>query len=72
MIHDSYATHACDVDELQEAIRATFYEMYRDNDVLQQYKDELESTLDEIELDELPTKGDLNLKEVLDAEYFFA
>lgn len=71
MVHDSYGTHACDVDELHTCIRESFYEMYNNNSVLEDYKTTLEQEY-EIELPELPETGDLDIKDVLDAEYFFA
>lgn len=68
MIHDSYGTHASDSRAMYEAIRRQFYEIYKDNNVLQQFI----ADQPEFELPELPTNGDLDLTEVLRSEYFFA
>ena len=68
MIHDSYGTHASDSRAMYEAIRQQFYDIYKNNDVLQNFiKDQ-----PEFDLPELPTNGDLDLTEVLKSEYFFA
>jgi len=71
MVHDSYGTHACDIDELHTCIRESFYEMYSKNNVLEDYKLALETEY-EINLPDLPETGDLDITEVLDAKYFFA
>jgi len=68
MIHDSYGTHAKDSRAMYEAIRQQFYDIYKNNDILQKFiKDQ-----PEFDLPELPTNGDLDLTEVLKSEYFFA
>lgn len=68
MIHDSYGTHASDCKALYEAIRQQFYDIYKNNDVLQKWL----AQQPEFEHGELPTNGNLDLTEVLDSEYFFA
>lgn len=74
MVHDSYATHACDIDLLHTVLRAAVVEMYQTN-WLEQLRDELVSNLpDEYaeKLPELPPVGDLELFEVTYSPYFFA
>ena len=68
MIHDSYGTHACDSRAMYEAIRQQFYDMYKNNDILQNWIKEQP----EYEQPEMPTNGALDLTEVLNSEYFFA
>lgn len=70
-VHDSFATHAGDVDNLSHMTRLAFYDLYKDNDPLQELKEQLESQHD-IVLPEPPSKGNFDLKEVLNATYFFA
>lgn len=70
-VHDSYATHACDVDELGHVVRSEFYNLYTDYDPLLQLKQDLEELSGE-ELPPPPDKGDFNLKEVLRSTYFFS
>ena len=68
MIHDSYGTHACDSRAMYEAIRQQFYDIYKNNDILNKFIEEQP----EFELPDLPTNGKLDLTEVLKSEYFFA
>jgi DNA-directed RNA polymerase len=70
MIHDSFGTHACNTDVLARVLREQFYKLYNDNDVLQDLKDQLESQCN-VELDDIPEKGSLDISEVLNSEYFF-
>jgi DNA-directed RNA polymerase len=48
--------------------------MYAGNDVLTQFKEELEEQLpvDADPLEELPPKGDLDLSQVMQSDFFFA
>ena len=67
-IHDSFATHACDVDEMHSALRRTFVEMYS-QDLLGEF-----IAYNEIELnDDLvrPENGNLDLNDVLTSRFMF-
>lgn len=68
-IHDDYGTHACDTDNLHRIIREAFVHLYDTYDPLVDFKDFQECL--GYELPELPPKGTLNIKDVLDSEYFF-
>jgi DNA-directed RNA polymerase len=68
MIHDSYGTHASDCRQLYEAIRQQFFDIYKNNDVLQNWL----AQQPEFDYGEIPENGDLDLSEVLNSEYFFA
>lgn len=73
-VHDSFGTHAADIDTLHVAIRQAFVEQYRTNR-LQQFRDELLAQLPEeiaVELPPVPPQGDLDIEAVLGAEYSFA
>lgn len=73
-VHDSYGTHPCDVDKLHKILRQTFVSQYSE-DVLLQFKNEIERQLPEGVADEippLPPKGSLFLGAVQDSPYFFA
>ena len=76
MIHDSFGTHAADTDELFATVRDTFVEMYQDNDVLKQFKEQVAYGLTDSDLvGVLPAPlpiGNLNLEEVKDSMYCFA
>jgi len=71
-IHDSYATHASDIDVLLSSIKKAFIELYS-NDVLGEFKQqiELEFGLDNIATLKVVDK-DFNLNENFKAKYFFS
>ncbi len=66
VIHDSFGTHACDMEILSETLRKTFIELYSE-DVLLRFSIEQPELLPA-----LPKYGTLNIKEVEDAEFFFS
>jgi DNA-directed RNA polymerase len=70
MIHDSYGTHAADTPVLARLIRVAFVEMYTENDVLEQYRQNALEVVDDVP--EVPSKGKLDLNQVLDSQFFFA
>lgn len=65
-IHDSFGTHACDVDVLHKVIRTEFVGMYTHFDVLENFLWEIGG------VGEMPKKGKLDLNRVLDSEFFFS
>jgi len=69
-VHDSFWTHACDIDEMNEALRECFIELYS-QPLLQDLKESWELRYPEVEFPEIPELGNLDLKEVKDAKYFF-
>lgn len=70
-IHDSVATHACDVDAMHSVIREQFLKLYTEHDVLQEITDAAAACGADLEGLELPAKGGLNLSQVLDSKFFF-
>ena len=68
MVHDSYGTHACDIDAMHGAIRESFVGLYDNYCPIKA----LTEAYPEVELPEEPTKGSYNIHEVLNAPYFFA
>lgn len=66
VVHDSFGTHACDIERLGIVIRETFVDMYKE-DVLKKFKDE-----QKIVLTDIPEYGNLNIDEVINAEFFFS
>ncbi len=64
-IHDSYGTHACDVDTMHAEIRASFVEMYRKDNVLSNFLWDVNG------VGETPMRGTLDLMQVFDSEFFF-
>ena len=74
MVHDSYGTHACDVDKLGDATRAAFYELYGDHDPITMLRDQLVELLPESEhkkIPDLPSRGELDINEIKNSKYFF-
>lgn len=74
LVHDSYGTHAANAWALADILREEFIDMYAGNDVLTQFKDELEDQLPEEaeRLEDLPPKGTLDLDRVMQSDFFFA
>ncbi len=73
MVHDSYGTHSPNMPLLNNKLREAFVEMYEDNDVLLNLYTSAVATLPQgVIVPPPPAKGTLNLKEVLQSDYFFA
>jgi DNA-directed RNA polymerase len=76
MIHDSFGVHAADMDVfLKDCIKPSFYDMYKDGDVLQKFLDEVSPLIPDKAKDKippLPQLGDLDVSEVLRSEFFFS
>jgi len=66
VVHDSFGTHACDIEMLGIILREKFIEIYKE-DVLATFALE-----QQINLPERPKYGVLNIQEVRDAEFFFS
>jgi DNA-directed RNA polymerase len=69
MIHDSYGVHSQDTDLMGKLIRESFVQIYRD-DWLAKFVSHAEEVLPD--LPSPPEKGDLDIEEVIDSQYFFA
>jgi DNA-directed RNA polymerase len=73
MVHDSYATHSPNMPMLNNELRSAFVEMYENNDVLHDLYTNAVTTLPEgVDVPQPPKQGTLDLKEVLQSDYFFA
>lgn len=70
-IHDSVATHACDVDAMHKVIREQFLKLYTEHDILQEITDAAVACGADLEGLEMPQKGSLKLEEVLESKFFF-
>lgn len=74
MIHDSFATLACDTELLWTGLRQAFVEQYSE-DVLQGIHDELSKALPEEYRKHLltpPAQGSLEIADVMRSDFFFA
>ena len=69
-VHDSFWTHACDVDEMNEALRDCFVELY-EQPLLERLKKTWELRYPSIQFPDLPERGNLDLNEVRSAPNFF-
>lgn len=73
MVHDSYGTHSPNMPLLNDKLREAFVEMYEENDVLQNLYDYAVTSLPEgTEVPPPPPKGSLDIRKVLESDYFFA
>ncbi|KAG0464516.1 hypothetical protein HPP92_020585 [Vanilla planifolia] len=69
-VHDSYWTHACDVDKINIILREKFVELYK-QPILEDLLESFRKSFPTLSFPELPERGDFDLKEVLDSPYFF-
>ena len=73
-VHDSFATHACDIDKLNESIREAFVSIFS-KDLLSEFKAKVSETLSDEAIAELPDRpkdGELDLDLLHKCKYFFA
>ena len=72
-VHDSFSCLPSDAERFRKIIREQFVKMYEDNDVLAQVLDQARKDLGEnAKVPPESTKGSLDIKGVLKAEYAFA
>jgi DNA-directed RNA polymerase len=74
MIHDSFGTNAADTWAFYHNIRHAIVDMYEDNCVLSNFEIECRNRLanPDMELMQVPEKGDLDVRAVLESEYCFS
>lgn len=71
VIHDSYGTHAPDVDDLARILREQFVDIYS-GDRLAEFEEGVREYAPGVKLPRRPAGGDFNVTEVLNAPYFFS
>jgi len=69
-VHDSFWTHACDIDEMNGVLRECFVDLYT-RPLLEELKKTWELQYPSLEFPDLPETGDMDLDEVKHAPYFF-
>ncbi|WJX80869.1 DNA-directed RNA polymerase 2, chloroplastic/mitochondrial [Trifolium repens] len=69
-VHDSYWTHACDVDSMNRILREKFVELY-EAPILENLLENFQESFPSLTFPPLPERGDFDLKEVLESPYFF-
>lgn len=75
LIHDSFGVLAADAEVSAACLRHAFVDMYKDNDVLAQFRQAVLEVIPEDKHGEVPvppTAGSLDLEEVRHSPYFFA
>ena len=70
-VHDSFSTHACDVDKLLDLTKSTFVGMYDVDNYYDHIRDQLLTNQDGLDVDQ-PSLGSLNIGGVYESDYFFA
>jgi DNA-directed RNA polymerase len=70
MVHDSYGCHAPKVPIMRKIIKEEFYEMHK-HDLLKAFKEDVEQYLG-IKLPALPKRGQFDVRQVLESDYFFS
>ena len=73
MIHDSFGTDIEHAEDLFKAIRTELVNMYKGHNYLEEWLSDVEYLLpEEKEIPQMPTKGNLNLDDVVNSKYCFA
>lgn len=75
LIHDSYGTHAADTQTSLDCLRAAFVDIYEKHDPLAEFEEDVTQVLSDkrrAKVPERPPKGNLDIRAVLESEYFFA
>lgn len=70
-IHDSYGTHAADMDLLNETLRDVFVTMYRE-DLAEKFRQDISAPIGADKVPPPPAKGTLDIEAVRQSRYFFA
>ena len=68
-VHDSFSTHASDVEDLLATTKDMFVSMYSDGNPYDKIRQDITGGTDDIKQPEL---GSLEIQEVYDSDYFFA
>lgn len=73
MVHDSFGTHAGDVQAMSVILRQEFVRMYEGRSPLEELADSVRASLrDHTKCPPAPRIGNFDVREVLKAEFFFA
>lgn len=75
MIHDSFGTHAAKAGGMFKGVRETMVDTYTKYDVIEEFYKQFEGQLHESQLEDMPpvpSKGNLNLMEVLESNFAFS
>ena len=70
-VHDSFSTHACDVESLLELTKTTFVNMYDVDNFYDYIENELITDKEHLDVVQ-PNRGSLNVEDIYQSDYFFA
>ena len=70
-VHDSFSTHACDVDDLLALTKRKFVEMYDVDNFYNYIRDQIVTDQTDIDVEQ-PQLGSLQIQEIYNSDYFFA
>lgn len=72
VVHDSFGCHAADVDDLLAHILGVYHDIFK-NDCLQEFREQIELQLPiGVKLPDPPALGNLDVRLLLDSQYFFS
>ncbi|WCJ30146.1 DNA-directed RNA polymerase 3 chloroplastic [Euphorbia peplus] len=69
-VHDSFWTHACDVDLMNKILREKFVELYS-KPILENLLEDFQTAYPTLQFPPLPERGNFDLQEVIRSPYFF-
>lgn len=69
-VHDSFWTHACDVDRMNQILRQKFVDLYNMS-ILENLLESFQASYPTLNFPTLPDRGDFDLEKVLESPYFF-
>ncbi|XP_021750285.1 DNA-directed RNA polymerase 3B, chloroplastic-like isoform X2 [Chenopodium quinoa] len=69
-VHDSFWTHACDVEKMNQILREKFVELYS-MPILENLLQSFQESYPESTFPPLPERGNFELEKVLESPYFF-
>ena len=72
MVHDSYGTHSTLMPKMSDILREEFVKMYEQHDVLTELRDHAKVTIGTDDIPHPPSVGNLDIRNVLKSQYFFA
>jgi len=70
-VHDSYWTHVCTIDRMNEILRDQFIRLHS-QPLLEELKESFERRFPGVVFPPIPERGSFELKNVKDSIYFFA
>jgi DNA-directed RNA polymerase len=69
-VHDSFWTHAGDVEEMSKVLRESFVRLHSEP-ILQRLYENFKKSHPSVDFPEVPQRGNLDLNEVIKSKYFF-